>query len=420
MKVAVIGGGFLGLSCAINLLDLGFEVDIYEQDNRLGGFAISFNPGNWQWELEKFYHHIFSNDNSIINLAKKVNVPIIFSRPKTMCYINNSKKRLDSPLSVLKFNDLNFFSRLKLGLGIVLLKLIYNGKFLERFTCESFLPHLMGKEGYQKIWLPLLTSKFSSYYNQVNMAWFWARIYKRTAKLGYFEKGFAGLVLAMANYIQTKGGLIFYNKKINEIKTEQRKRSKIILDEKSYDIAIITTPAPMIPKINKSVVIKFPKLEYLWGQTLILELKNKFMEGYWLNILKKNWPFLVLVEHTNFVDKKNYENYHIVYIGNYLENEDYRLKLSDEKLLDLYLPYLKQINSNFSKQQINNFYRFQTPYAQPVFKCNYSKEIPYYKTSLNGVYIANMSMVYPWDRGTNYAVEMAKEVTDQIVKDLRV
>jgi hypothetical protein len=59
------------------------------------------------------------------------------------------------------------------------------------------------------------------------------------------------------------------------------------------------------------------------------------------------------------------------------------------------LPYLRQINPNFSKQQINNFYKFQTPYAQPVFKCNYPKEIPSYKTFLNGVYIANMSMVYP-------------------------
>jgi protoporphyrinogen oxidase len=164
----------------------------------------------------------------------------------------------------------------------------------------------MGKGSYEKIWLSLLKSKFGSYYNQVNMAWFWIRIYKRTAKLGYFKGGFAGLVLAMANYVEEKGGLIFYNKKINEINAEQRKKSKITLDEKSYDIAIVTTPAPMVPKINNSNAIKFPKLQYLWGQTLVLELKDRFMEGYWLNILEKNWPFLVLAEHTNFVDKKYY------------------------------------------------------------------------------------------------------------------
>ncbi len=31
--------------------------------------------------------------------------------------------------------------------------------------------------------------------------------------------------------------------------------------------------------------------------------------------------------------------------------------------------------------------------------------IPLYKT-----YLANMDMVYPWDRGTNYAIEMGEEV----------
>jgi hypothetical protein len=51
---------------------------------------------------------------------------------------------------------------------------------------------------------------------------------------------------------------------------------------------------------------------------------------------------------------------------------------------------------------------YRTAYAQPVPLVNHSKNIPAIATSVEGIYFASMSQVYPWDRGTNFAVEIGR------------
>jgi hypothetical protein len=46
--------------------------------------------------------------------------------------------------------------------------------------------------------------------------------------------------------------------------------------------------------------------------------------------------------------------------------------------------------------------------AQPIPLVNHSRHIPSIQTPLPGLYFASMSQVYPWDRGTNFAVEIGR------------
>lgn len=410
MKVAIIGGGFTGLSCAIELLDKGYEIVLYEENDKVGGLANSFNPGDWEWNLEKYYHHIFSNDKSIIEMAEKVGCPAFFTMPKTNSLINGKIKQLDSPMSVLRFDELSVRSRLRMGAGLAALRVIKNGKGLEKYLVAEVLPKLIGEEAYHKIWGRLLKAKFGNFLPEVNLAWFWARVVKRTQSLGYFEGGFGQLASDMAKYITNHQGRIVLGKKIAKIK--RVKRAKYQIGDEIFDKVIMTVPAPIANKIIGEGVAAQPEINYLWGQTLVLELDRSLMDGYWLNILEDNWPFLVAVEHTNFIDRKHYGDKIIVYLGNYLEDGDKRLKMDENELSDLYLPYLIKINKNFSKEWLLRKWKFQSPYSQPVFPVDYSRLLPEIKTKLPNLYLANMSMVYPWDRGTNYAVELGQRVAN--------
>jgi hypothetical protein len=58
---------------------------------------------------------------------------------------------------------------------------------------------------------------------------------------------------------------------------------------------------------------------------------------------------------------------------------------------------------------------FKVPFAQPIIPVNYSKIIPPLETPLKNVYLANIQQVYPWDRGTNYAVELGEKVASLII-----
>ena len=78
--------------------------------------------------------------------------------------------------------------------------------------------------------------------------------------------------------------------------------------------------------------------------------------------------------------------------------------------------YLRKINPEY-KKNIIGMELFKAPFAQPIIPTNYSKILPSFKTPLNGVYLANIEQVYPWDRGTNYAVELGQKVADIVLKD---
>jgi len=414
-KVAIIGAGFTGLSAAIRLTDNGVTPTVFEASKSLGGLAGSFKSKSWDWSLENYYHHIFTNDRDIIAMAEKVGRPPIFREPLTTSYIKGGELQLDSPISVLRFTELSIVSRLWMGAGLLALKLLPDGLYLEKFRVVDLLPKLVGKCGYKIIWERLLKAKFGPFVNEVNMAWFWTRVAKRTKQLGYFNGGFSSLLEAMAGYVIDKGGSIKMGESVGKI---EQIDDKWIVNDEVFDKVIVTVPMPKIDTIVPSLKEKIPKLDYLWSQTLILELKRGLIKGYWMNILEDNWPFLVAVEQTNMIDKKNYGGSVLLYLGNYLPEGDIKLKMDKDQLLEHFLPYLRKISPDFSKEDIIQSWSFKSPFAQPVFPTNYSNIMPKMSDGEKGLFVANMSMVYPFDRGTNYAVKMGNDVADLILKEI--
>jgi protoporphyrinogen oxidase len=145
---------------------------------------------------------------------------------------------------------------------------------------------------------------------------------------------------------------------------------------------------------------------------MVISLKHQLStEGYyWYNLPKKaGFPFLALVEHTNYLSPKYFGNEHIIYCGDYLDPNHENFNLSKEDLLQKFIPSFKRINPNFSEDWINKSWKFQTKYAQPIPLKNHSKNIPSIQTPIQGLFFASMSQVYPWDRGTNFAVEIGRK-----------
>jgi len=151
---------------------------------------------------------------------------------------------------------------------------------------------------------------------------------------------------------------------------------------------------------------------------LVLSLKHSLLSDgtYWLSINEASFPFLAVVEHTNFVEKRYYNNENLVYFGNYLPHDHKYYKKSAGDLVDEFLPYILKMNRGFKKSWINKAYLFKGYYAQPIVSLNYSEMIPSIETPIKGLYLANMQQVYPWDRGTNYAVEQGFQVADLVMK----
>lgn len=420
MNIAIIGAGIAGLTAAHDLLKKGHQVTIFEGADHVGGLASGFKQPNWNWSVEHFYHHWFQSDSNMLNLIKELgwSDKVIFPKPKTVMYHKGKFYPFDSIPAALLYPGLGWgINKIRFGLVGLFLRLTNNWKPFEQHTVEDWMRKYAGKKVYEEMWEPMLVGKFGEHYaHEVNMAWMWARLKSRTTRLGTFEGGFQAFCDLFAQNLRERGAEIRLNSPIQMIKPYANHTLNVYCSDEilTYDQCLVTTSPGLMskvaPDLPQSYLEGLLKLKSIGAVVLILSIKHQLSEKgyYWFNLPKKaGFPFLALVEHTNFLSPEHFGGEHILYCGDYLETDHENFSLSKEELVQKFIPSLKQINPHFSEDWINQTWLQRTKYAQPVPLLNHSKNIPEIKTPIPGLFFASMSQVYPWDRGTNFAVEIA-------------
>ncbi|MBI5930099.1 MAG: NAD(P)/FAD-dependent oxidoreductase [Chloroflexi bacterium] len=440
-QIAIIGAGAAGLSAAWDLARAGHRVTVYEAGDKVGGLAAGFRDEGWDWTLEKFYHHWFASDAEILRLADELGVreKVIFPRPKTSMWIDGKNYQLDSILSaalaMLTMPKMSLVAKARFGFTTVYLRLARSWQQMEQYTAHEWLLKKMGRQAYETLWMPMLIGKFGEFYREVNMAWFWARIHSRTTRLGTFEGGFQAFLEVLAARVQKDGASIRLGTPLKSVTQIEDGRFALELGdgEKAEADVVLSTTSPRLlrqtaPQIQGEYAAKLDGLRSMGAVVIVLALKEQLLEDgtYWLNLPADNpdktqsrFPFLALVEHTNYLDREHYGGNRLVYCGDYVSPTHEYFQLSEEQLVERFVATLPTFNPKFSKDWIKKWWVFRAPYAQPLPTVNHSQNIPDIRTPLNGLYWASMSQVYPWDRGTNYAVEIGRRTAQMILTDLQ-
>ncbi|MCH8337475.1 MAG: NAD(P)/FAD-dependent oxidoreductase [Chloroflexi bacterium] len=426
-RVAIIGAGAGGLSAAYDLARAGCQVTVYESDDHVGGLASGFKQPNWDWSVERYYHHWFASDKHILGLIDELgwSARVIFPRPVTVVYHDEQFYPLDSPMAVLRFPGFPFLDRLRVGAVVAYLRYVARWEPLERVTAHEWLSNRVGKRAYSSLWEPLLIGKFGRHYKEVNMAWFWARIKARTPRLGTYKGGFQAFMDDLADRVRSEGGEIRLQSPVTEIQPTGDHGLQVQLEgeRSAFDHCLVTTSPPLLANLAPSLPDPYLKglmeMKSMGAVVMILSLKHRLSEQghYWYNLPKTaGFPFLSLVEHTNFVPRRHFGGEHIIYCGDYLDPDHEYFEISQYELLEKFIPALARINPAFEPEWINTSWLFRTRYAQPIPPINHSRSIPDLQTPIPGLWFASMSQVYPWDRGTNFAVEIGRQAAARILQ----
>jgi protoporphyrinogen oxidase len=429
-SIAVIGAGVGGMAAAYDLVKAGHHVTIYEKESQPGGLAGGFKDEGWDWSVEKYYHHWFASDHAILGLIQELGWEnkVHFYRPQTVVFHNEDFYPLDSPLAALMFPGFSLPDKIRFGLVTAYLRYLSGWKHLEKYTAHEWMQRYYGKRVYQTQFEPLLMGKFSQYYQTVNMAWFWARFKARTPRLGTYEGGFQAFLNEFAEKLKFMGVDFRYNSTIQSIHPAEGNRIEMLADGilSVYDQALATVPpallARLAPALENPYLQKVTSLKSIGAVVLVMALKHPLSKKgyYWYNLPKKSgFPFLALVEHTNFVSPNHFKGDHIIYCGDYLEPDHEYFGLTKEELIARFMPGIKRINDSFKQDWVRKSWLFRTQYAQPIPEVNHSRNIPAIQTPISNLFFASMSQVYPWDRGTNFAVALARDAARLMVNGIQ-
>lgn len=425
LPVVVIGGGFSGLSAAFELARRRRRVVVLEADNSVGGLAGSFSVG--ESKLEKFYHHWFTNDRHVHDLVRDLGrqSEIVIRATRTGSYYANTIFRLSKPLDLLKYTPLSFLGRLRLGFLLVQAKLVRDWRSLEGMTASEWLQKQCGAEVYRKVWQPLLRGKFGPFADEVSAVWFWGKLMLRGTSrskggdemLAYYRGGFAALADAIAADISKHGGEVRLSSPATGLLVNQ---GRVVGVETPGGVVhassvIATVPLPTFRDLVRShvsadYVDALDKIKYIGNVCLTLELSRSLSDTYWINVVDPEFPFVGLIEHTNFEPITSYGGRHIVYLSKYLPTTDALYKMNAREFLDYSLPYIQKMFPKFDPEWITDYHLYKAEYSQPIVGKHYSSLIPSAMTPIKDLWLSTMAQIYPEDRGTNYAIREGRKI----------
>ena len=436
-RIGIIGGGVAGLTAAYRLLQKGHQVHLLEASPQLGGLVRTFEIGGGK--IECFYHHLFSTDTTVIRLIEELGLgdQLVWRESKLGIFYDGRIYPFVTPIDLLRFTPVSLVDRVRLGLMGLYLRRQKDGSRYEHVTVKDWITRFAGRRNYEVMWGPLFRGKFGDLGDRIAMIWFWNKIRLRFASrkagpmqkevLGYLLGSFSLYINALIERIRELGGVLEGGRPVQRIVAEDGRAVALEVggdrpERLPFDIVIATVANKIFqritPPLPEEYATKLEGVRYQDAMCLILALKRPFSPTYWLNINDRSIPFLALIEQTNFIEPERYGGNHILYFSNYLDKASPLLQMDVDEVWELYKPHLKRINPDFDEDWVVDRWLFKGPDAQPVFTVDSVGRVPEHRTPIDGLYLANMSQIYPEDRGQNYSILMGEQVAELVADDM--
>jgi protoporphyrinogen oxidase len=432
--VAIVGAGFTGLSAALELVRKGLKVTVVEKDSEPGGLAGSFTVGNQR--LEKFYHHWFTSDQHIMSLVQSLGRErdVLWHPTSTGMYFAHRIFRLSRPRDVLTFTPLSFINRLRLGYMTLAAKRVKNWRELEGVTAKEWLLKLGGEQVYRVVWEPLLIGKFGEYAEEVSAVWLWNKLKLRGGSRGragqemlaYYKGGFSALASQVMDAIKQCGSEIQLDTSVRAISSSAGQVNGLMTSKGfiAADSVLLTVPLPLAADLVATIAPSgytesLRRIRYLSNICIVLELNRSLSSMYWLNVNDPSFPFVGVIEHTNFEPASTYGGRHIVYLSKYLPRSAELYRMCNEDAVKVAVDALTRMFPEFQRDAIEKAHVWRADYAQPLVERRYSRLIPDFATPVKNLFVSTMAQVYPEDRGTNYAVRNGNEAAQEIARKLK-
>jgi protoporphyrinogen oxidase len=368
MKVAVVGGGILGLTLAHRLGRAGHAVDLLEAGPFLGGLAASQDYGPFIWD--RFYHCILPQDTSLIALLDELGLQdsLRWTRTGTGYYARGRFHDMNGNRDFLRFPLLGTFDKARLGAAVLYATRIAKPEPLYLVTAADWLTRICGRRGYEVFWQPLLRAKFGPFHDQVAAVFIYATLRRlfgaRSAaagseNLGYVHGGYHAILARFADRLQAAGARVRTSAPVRRIERVEAPPGseagaaacRVTSADASgaetrevFDQVFFTAPTGLaravVGKDLLPVVERFERdnptaATYLGVACLVLVLEKPLTPYYVLNIGEPSVELTGLIEMTNLISRA--EETHgksLIYLPRYMDSGSELFEAGDAALRD--------------------------------------------------------------------------------------
>jgi len=424
-RIAVIGGGPMGLAVAYELTRLGHQPVLIEADDRLGGMAACFEFAGIQ--LERYYHFHCLSDTAFFQMLQELGLEdqLHWRTTQMGFYLDGRLYPWGSVGAVLSFRRLPLLTRVRYLLHAARCLTIQDWRSLDGTTATQWLRSWLGQQGYQVLWRKLFAYKFFHYSDQISAAWIWSRIRRlgqsrRRLKetLGFLSGGSQQLIDAMADAIRAGGGEIQLNNPVQALRPLPSGGAMLSTPsgEQAFDCVISTVPLPLMAPVlqaggaEQALVDRYAALPSVACACVVLQTRQPVTANFWTNVNDERFAIPGVIEMSNLRPLQG----HIAYVPFYIPADHPDYQRPNEAFIADAWACLKAINPQLSDADLlashSNRYRF----AQPVCGVQFQQSLPPLQP-FQGVFTADTTAYYPEDRGISESIGFGRELARRAV-----
>ena len=422
-KYAVLGAGPMGLMAAMDLLQLGHEVDIYERDDRIGGMSASFDFDGLK--IERYYHFICKTDYPLFDLLKDLGISeaLKWTDTKMGYFIDGTLYKWGTPTALLSFPGLGWIDKFRYALQVMYTKNIKDWSKLDKVEASAWLRKWLGQRAYDKLWKRAFELKFFEYTGNLSASWIGTRI-KRIAlsrrslmheSLGYLEGGSDTLLAVMEKRILELGGRIHLRAGIERVLVENGRVTGVQVggEAKPTDAVVSTAPLPILPAIVPDMpadfAVKIRAIQNIPVACVILKLRQRLTENFWMNISDPGIAIPGVIEYSN-LNPGTRAGEHILYAPFYMPKTHPKWAQPNEELIAEVIGYLRRLNPEFREDWVLAKHCHRYDLAQTICPPGFSEMLPPMRTPIAGLYMADTAYYYPEDRSISESIAVGSQL----------
>lgn len=433
-RIAVIGGGIMGISVAMAIRQLvDTAVTLFEKNGSIGGLSGSYTWNGTTWD--RFYHVVLSTDTTTLDFIQAIRLSheLTWVTTKSGFYRDHKLVPMSTVKDFLSFPFLSLWQKVRLAIGIILSTHMKNVGKLDRIYVREWLTKLFGRRVFERIWDPLLRSKLGASREMTSAAFIWAtikRLYgsrrgsEKIERMGYVHGGYARILEQAHQVLAGIGVDIFVNHEVTSIASSFADEKPIFIvktdsSESTFDKVVLTVPSPEIMRIvqrdQNAYWERLSEVSYLGVICVLLILRRALSEYYVINLLDSSLPFTGIIEATNVVSPSELHDTHFVYLPKYAPAEDPLWNCEDREIVETFCDHLRKVFSDLNSGDILHAVVFREKYVQPLQKVRFLDHRIGFRSPVAGLYVVNTSMIYNSTINNNAVITLARDAAHEIV-----